>query len=206
MNALKNVVKADENGLKRAEKVLKAGGTVVYPTDTLYGLGCALNNEALKRIYELKRMPPSPLSLAMSGIEMIMDYAILPSPARRFLETFPAGPFTLLLPVNDEKDIPAALVKDGYIGVRIPLHGFSRALAEMVGPIISTSANIHGEPAPSSFDDVKIEGADLYVDDGGCLYGVESTILKVTFEGLEIVREGALSYGTLKEYLEEFNG
>lgn len=206
MRAVKNVVRDDEEGLRKTVEVIKAGGTVVYPTDTLYGLGCALNDNTLKRVYEIKQMPPAPFSMVMSGIEMVKEYAIITPVARKFLERFPAGPFTLLLPAKERKDIPSSLIQHGYIGIRIPLHRFARALAEMVGPVISTSANLHGEAPPIDFTAVKVTGADIYVDGGRCTYGVRSTILKAFSQKLEIIREGALSHENVKEYLEEYHG
>ncbi|MCK4615185.1 MAG: threonylcarbamoyl-AMP synthase [Thermoplasmata archaeon] len=200
---------ADENGLKKAVKVLRNGGVVVYPTDTLYGVGVALSQpKAILKVFELKRMDPAPLSIVMSGIEMIKEYTMLSGLVLGFFEIFPAGPFTFFLPLREErkKDFPDFMIKEGLVGVRVPVHAIPRRLTECVGPVTSTSANLHGAIPPRNFMEVSLEGADLYLDDGPCLYGRGSTILKEEKGNLRILREGALEYSVIKKYLGEYIG
>ncbi len=198
------VVGTDEEGFARSIEILRNGGIIVYPTDTLYGLGSSIDKpQYIKRIFREKRMEPGPFSLVMAGYDMVTEYAEVSPPMKKFLENFPAGPFTLLLRIKDDKRdcIPDFLVHNERIGVRIPLHAFPRNLVSHIGPITSTSANIHGERPPVDFNDVVFPEADLYVNDGKCLFGQPSTILTENEGRFEIVREGALEMPVLQQYL-----
>jgi len=201
--------RADEQGLPKAAEILKKGGIIVYPTDTLYGIGASIfHPDAISRIFDLKNMSAAPQSIIMNGIEMIREYAVISSTIREFLEIFPVGPYTLLIPLKKEKltVVPDVLVKDGKIGIRIPINEFPRHLASMAGPFTSTSANEHGGPAPKSFNGMKLMGADLYIDDGPCLFGQPSTILMELDERIKIVRHGALAEPVVRKYMEELSG
>jgi len=162
-------IPADENAVAKAAKVLSNGGVVVYPTDTLYGAGGALSHpEAVHRIFTLKNMEPGPHSIIMADREMVEKYAELTPVIIDFLEQFPVGAYTLILPVREEKrdSIPPVLIKDGNIAIRLPDSDISRNIAREVGPFTSTSANLHGRPSPRMFKEISLEGADLYLDGG----------------------------------------
>lgn len=198
------VAGANEAGLKLAVEVLNNAGTLIYPTDTLYGLGASISSEAaVKRTYSLKEMEPAPQSIIMANLEMAGELVRISGLARKFFRLFPVGPFTFLLPLEEEISgtIPSCLVHNGKIGVRIPMHGFPRRLAEITGPITSTSANIHGQPPPKDIKEVYLKGADLYIDDGPCFYGGPSTIITEMGKKLVIVRNGALKRAELERYL-----
>lgn len=198
------VVGTDDDGLSRAITILQNGGIIVYPTDTLYGIGSSIENPlSIRRIFREKKMDPGPLSLIVSNYNMLKDYAKVSPIIEKFLGIFPAGPFTLLLRIKEEQrdHIPEFLVHEDRIGIRIPLHAFPRNLVSHIGPITSTSANFHGERPPEKFNDVVFPGADLYVNDGKCLFGKPSTILTENNNRIDIVREGALEMTVLKQYL-----
>lgn len=204
-----NPMPADADGLRRAIDVLDGGGTIVYPTDTLYGLGASISRrDAVHRTFSMKKMEPSPQSLIMADHEMALRYVSLPDAFGTFLLNFPAGPFTLLAPVLDSarRSIPDVLVKDGNVGIRFPLHEFSRSIARGIGPITSTSANIHGDRPPKDIKEVRLQGADLYVDGGPCLYGAPSTIISEEGDKLVIVRHGALGEDVIKHYVGDLLG
>ena len=199
-----NKVKSGRDCLCMARDILRDGGVIVYPTDTLYGIGASISHpEALERVFRMKEMQQAPVSIILSDRSRIKEYAEISKVTRDFLEVYPAGPFTLLLKVKEHvrKQFPDSIIKNGMIGVRIPLEDFPRKLVEMVGPITSTSANIHGKKAPVRFEDVSITGADLYVDGGTCLYGKPSTILQEEGNKLSIVREGAIDRCLIEHYL-----
>lgn len=201
---MRTVKASDPSSVRLAAESLSEGGTIVYPTDTLYGLGASiLKAHAVMRTFDLKEMDPAPQSLVMSSLEMAERYVILTDLAREFFGVFPAGPFTFLLPVRDDPEhpVPTVLVREGTVGVRIPLHGFPRQVAALTGPITSTSANLHGGAPPKDFKEVSLSGADLYIDDGSCLYGSPSTILTQEGENLVILRYGALERTVIQRFL-----
>lgn len=137
--------------LDAAVRALNAGELVVYPTDTLLGLGArALDPGAVSKLIEAKgRAPTQPLSVAVGSYEEAEPWTQL-SPARRAeLRDRLPGPYTLLIPssVLARRELaPAVLGPEGTLGLRIPDHPIARALAARCGPIVSTSANRHGEP------------------------------------------------------------
>ncbi len=213
----------DEAGLDQAVDTLGNGGTLVYPTDTLYGLGASIfHMDAVLKTFTLKNMEPTTQSLVMANLGMAEEWVELSDLARKFFTAFPIGPYTFLLPLKDHislapshgslnsftppqessnPSIPDFLVRDRKIGIRLPLHYFPRKIAERVGPITSTSANVHGGVPPKDFKEVHLPGADMYIDDGQCLYGENSTIITEEGRRLVIVREGALDRRVMKRFL-----
>jgi L-threonylcarbamoyladenylate synthase len=135
-----------------ALRALAAGRVVGYPTDTLYGLAArAVDPAAVRRLYAVKRRPADqPLSVAVSSWEEVEGLARLSPAARGFLRRHLPGPYTVLLPPSPRPRLARELLASGSVGVRIPDHPLARELARRAGPITATSANRHGEPAPSS--------------------------------------------------------
>lgn len=173
-----------------AAKLIKKGGVIVYPTETVYGLGAlAFREDAVRRIYDLKRRTQTkPISIAVSSIEMIHRIAKLDEKSLDFIRRFLPGPVTVLL---QKKEVVPDFLTAGerLIGVRYPKHDISLKLIGLVGePITSTSANISGEPPPRSPEEVRVE-ADYLLDGGPCTYGEPSTI--VDLADWRIVRKGA---------------
>jgi len=134
--------------LSNAVKALRRGGLVVYPTDTLLGLGAlASDRRAVRKLIAAKgRSPAQPISVCVSSTEEVERYALVSSMARRFLRRHLPGPFTvLLLPSPEACRRFAPSVGGGYtIGFRVPAHPVARELARTAGPITATSANRHG--------------------------------------------------------------
>ncbi len=191
-----------DEGIKEALEVLKRGGLVIYPTDTLYGLGCnALDESAVKRVFAAKKRPPSsPLPIAVNDIEMMKRYAQLPDTAERLVEAFLPGALTVVL---KKKDLPDVLTGGlPKVGVRIPKSGVALRLVELLGvPITATSANISGNPPPVSAKEAasQIE-ADIVLDKGRLEVGVPSTVIDMTGEP-KILREGAIKRGELEKWI-----
>ena len=184
--------------------ILKQGGIVAFPTDTVYGLGaCANIPQAVERVYRVKQRPPNmALPLLLAHTSQISEVAyLLPQIAWLLADNFLPGALTIVLyKSNSVSDIITAGGKT--IAVRIPAHPIPVALAEGVGPIVGTSANLSGKPSPLTADEVYSQlgdKIDLVIDGGRCPSGRESTIIDVTGEVPVILREGAISREELEK-------
>jgi len=178
--------------IERALEFLRMGKLVVYPTDTLYGLGADIFNiEAVKKVYEIKKRPFSmPLSIALSGVEEIEKYAFMNEIAYKIADQFLPGALTLIL--KNKKIVPDIIAKD-KIAIRIPSNEIALKIAEII-PVTATSANIHGEENPWKIEIARKqlgEKVAFYID-AGDLKNVPSTIVDVSEGRLKIIREGAI--------------
>lgn len=194
--------------LSEALEVLRKGGTILYPTDTVWGLGCdATNPKAVARIYEIKQRSDSKsLVLLASDLDMIAKYVKeIPSIAIDLVEVNDA-PMTIIYPgaiagaPDSEGDrwhlAPGTVAEDGSVGMRIPMMQWCKDLVFKLGrPLVSTSANISGEPTPKRFSEIPQEIKDAVdfvvppsVDKEST--GKASQILKVGLRGeIEIIRK-----------------
>jgi L-threonylcarbamoyladenylate synthase len=179
--------------LTDAVAAIRRGDLVVYPTETVYGLGAdALDAEAVERVFEAKKRPRDrPLSLAVPELSVAADYARLDDRERSFCERFLPGPVTVLLERTDR--VPDVLVSGrDRVGVRVPDHDIARALTRRTGPITATSANRSGEESARRVEAIDPSIRDrAVVIDGGETPGTESTVVDVSRD--EIVRRGALA-------------
>jgi len=188
-----------EQQILRAVEILKSGGIVAFPTDTVYGLGAnPFIAEAVERIYEVKRRArdlPLPLLLAdRCDIEKVA--ATIPDTARLLAEHFLPGGITLVL--KSSAWVPSYIRAGGdTVAVRIPDHHVPIALIRGLGlPLVGTSANISGRPSPTAAEEVNEQlggQIDLVIDGGSCSSGAESTVIDVTGVLPSILREGAVS-------------
>jgi len=164
---------------------------IIYPTDTVYGIGCSINDEdAVKKVFEIKkRSLLLPLSVAFHDIEQLSEYAVLDSRQTEFIrENWNKG--TTFLVGKNEKIPDIVTAGSETIGVRIPDSHEVRDLIEEFGPIVTTSANISGEKTPASFEELNIDivkKADLLVK-GKCKLGKASVIWDLTVEPYMVVR------------------
>ena len=197
-----------EEILAEALRVLRAGGTILYPTDTVWGIGCdATNPEAVAKVFDIKKRPEAKsLVLLASDLDMVAKYVReVPSIAVDLVEVNDA-PMTIISPeaqagrageLGDRWHIAwNAVAEDGSVGIRIPLADWCRQLAFKLGrPVVSTSANISGEPTPLRFSEIPPEIKDAVdfvvppsVDTQST--GKASQILKVGLRGeIEIIRK-----------------
>jgi L-threonylcarbamoyladenylate synthase len=177
------------DSIERAVSVLMHDGIVVYPTETVYGLGAdAFSDDAILKVYEAKRRPLSqPISIAVSGFDMLSAVAHIGPDMEDFIEKFLPGPVTIV--VKAKRIVPDILTGGtGMIGVRIPAHDVALKLIERFdSPITATSANLHGAKEPSAPDECTVP-RDFFID-GGRLPGVPSTV--VDLPGRTILRPGA---------------
>ena len=188
--------------------ILRQGGIVAYPTDTVYGLGAGIGSaQAVERIYKVKERPANmPLPLLLADKSQIAKVAeSVPPIAWVLIDNFLPGALTLVLPKSNS--VPALITAGGTtIAVRIPAHPVPIALVEGLGtPIVGTSANLSGRPSPLTADEVYLQlgdKIDLIIDGGRCQGGKESTIVDVTGETPVVLREGAISREELKQVCE----
>jgi L-threonylcarbamoyladenylate synthase len=187
-----------------AAEVVQAGGVVVYPTETLYGLGAnAWNPEAVERVHALKkRKEGKPVLVIVHSAGAVPGLTDDITEAGRILmESFWPGPLTLLF--RSGAHVPRAVTGDsGKIGIRVPSSRLCVRLCELSGcPLISTSANISGEPVPGSVPEIERAlgpGVDLFIDGGVLPPGLPSTVVDVTGRAPRLVREGRISCEDLK--------
>lgn len=176
-----------------AVAAIRRGDLVVYPTETVYGLGAnALDPEAVERVFEAKgRSREKPLSMALPELSAAAEYTRMSDRERAFCERFLPGPVTVLVERTDR--VPDVLV-DGRtrVGIRVPDHGLARELARRTGPITATSANRSGEPSARRVEEIDPAIREsAVVLDGGETSGGESTVVDVS-DG-RIVRRGELA-------------
>lgn len=199
----------DRSLIREAAEVLKKGGLVAFPTETVYGLGALVTvREAVRRIFEAKGRPPdNPLIVHLSSAEQLPEVASeVPEKALELARIFWPGPLTLVLRKREwvPDEVTAGLPT---VAVRVPAHPVALALIEEAGaPIAAPSANLSGRPSPTTAEHVlsdlggKIEGV---VDAGETLYGVESTIIDLTTEPPVLLRPGAMPLEKVEEVLGE---
>jgi L-threonylcarbamoyladenylate synthase len=184
------------NDIDRAAEIVKNGGVIAYPTETVYGVGAlATDVGAIRRVYEIKGRPLSqPLSIAVSGMDMLKSVAKVE--CEDFILKFLPGPVTVIL--KKKKTLPDILTAGSkYVGIRWPDHHMALTLINMSGPVVSTSANRHGEKDPVTADEVTIP-VDYVLDGGPCKYSAPSTI--VDLHECTIARKGVL-YEEVRRYL-----
>jgi L-threonylcarbamoyladenylate synthase len=194
----------------RAIEILKGGGIVVFPTDTVYGLGAdVFNTEAVERIYGIKqRSRHLPLPVLLADSTQLADVvASVPEIARYLIRRFWPGGLTLVLPKKDTlPDIITA--GSNKIAVRIPDHVVPLTLIRGLGvPIIGTSANISDKPSPVTAEEVEQQlgsQVDLIIDMGRCPGGLESTVVDVTGEIPVILRRGVISEEEIRRLYQEY--
>jgi L-threonylcarbamoyladenylate synthase len=190
---------AIEQQINLAVEILKDGGIVAYPTDTVYGLGAnPANEQAIEKIYRVKkRTHDLPLPLLLADISDLLKVAsVVPDIAWQLAEHFLPGGLTLVL--KKSPWVPSAVTAGGdTIAVRVPNHHVPTAIIRGLGaPLVGTSANISGKPSPVTADEVYEqlgEKVDLIIDGGMCPGGIESTVMDVSGEIPAIIREGAVS-------------
>jgi L-threonylcarbamoyladenylate synthase len=184
--------------IAEAAAVLRAGGVVVYPTETFYGLGAlATAGETLERLACAKLRPEGkPLPLVAADRAQVAAVATLDGPAARLADLFWPGPLTLVLPATPDLH-PAITAGTGTVGVRVPGSEVARALAEAAGgALVSTSANLSGGPPPDrveALDPALVARVDRVLDAGPTPGGLPSTVIALDGGAPRLVRPGAIA-------------
>ena len=199
------IVKADEEGIQYAATVIREGGVAIYPTETVYGLGCAPSDpDATKRILQIKQRADKPLPLICSSIEVARKIVQFNTTAEKLAEKFWPGPLMLVLPKKMDYPIYVTLGKK-TLGIRVPGSEVSRRLARLsAGVIVSTSANKSGGNPPLTAQEAINQigkEVDVVVDGGPCLGKLPSTVLDLSGSEMWIVRSGPITGNMIMEAL-----
>lgn len=180
--------------IDKAVDILKEGGVMAYPTDTLYGFGCDMyNKKSIQRIYQIKkRDPKKPFSFICSDLKNISLYAQVTNQAYKIMKRCLPGPYTFIL--LGTKLVPKIMVtKRKTVGIRVPNNNICLALVKSLGnPIISTSVGFSGREVlsdPSLIEETFGSQIDLTID-GGILVNQPSTIISLIDDRVEVIREG----------------
>lgn len=204
------LTKADDNSLREAARLIREGGLVGFPTETVYGLGAnALDEQAVRSIFAAKGRPgDNPLIVHVSSVEEIepLIRGGISDRARALMDAYWPGPMTLIFPKSDL--IPQA-VSAGLdtVGIRLPAHEVARSLIAASGcPIAAPSANRSGRPSPTTAQHVMddMDGRiPMILDGGACAVGVESTVIDMTGEVARVLRPGGVTPQMIADVLGE---
>lgn len=207
-----NIQKLDAEGLKLLEvpaALIRKGGTVVFPTETVYGLGAnALDPEAVKKIFIAKGRPEdNPLIVHISEISEVDALVTnIPVKAKKLMDAFWPGPLTLIM---EKSEIIPEVVSPGLktVAVRFPSHEIARAFIKMAGcPLVAPSANLSGRPSPTEgkhvLEDLDGRVAAIILSSDGEL-GLESTVIDMTVDPPMLLRPGDVTLAELREVLGE---
>lgn len=200
-------LKDDNNYIKLKEiaEIIKNGGLVLFPTETVYALGTnGLNSEAINKIFQAKgRNQGNPINLLVSDMKMVNKIATNISDLEyKLMNVFFPGPFTIIL--NKKSIVPSILTANqDTVGVRMPNGVIAKTLVELAGiPIAAPSANISGKPSGTNFDDLYNDfkdKVDYMIDGGDSTIGIESTIVKVIDGVPHILRPGSITDKQIEE-------
>ncbi len=179
------LLKPTAAGFQRAAQMLRGGAVIAFPTDTVYGLGASADDElARRRVYSIKGRPVGmPLILMVAAESQLEGHVHVDSRAEAFMRKWWPGPLTLVLHA----------VGGGTLGVRIPRHKVALGLLRHAGPLMTTSANLHGlDPAMTAEEASQLAGVMAVIDGGAAPGGTASTVLDLTRPEPHVLREGAI--------------
>lgn len=191
--------------LTRALEILRAGGLVAFPTDTVYGVGAlAFDGKAVESIYTAKDRPIEKAIPVLIGDRDDLDKIAMDIPkfARILASRFWPGPLTILVP--KKPDLPQSVSATSTIGVRVPDHEIARALLRAAGPMAVTSANLSGQTSPTTAEEVfaQLGGRiELIIDGGKTPGGMPSTLVDCTKNEIRVLREGPITEEELRSAL-----
>ena len=194
-------VNCDNDGIKKVVEIFKNGGVIVFPTDTVYGIGCDPYNEnAVKKIYEIKsRDKMKSLPVLAYSIDIVKQIVMMDKLTEKIVEKYWPGPLTLILKLKDQK-LKKSLNLEEKIAIRIPNSECTLKLLKECNLLVGTSANVSGD---SSFTDPQkcienLKNYDAFVDGGTITSKGESTIIEIEDEKIHVIREGALKKEDIK--------
>ena len=189
-------VNCDKEGIEKASQIINQGGVVIFPTDTVYGIGCDPYNKAsIKKIYKIKsRYITKSVPVLTYSIEMAERIAQFDQLTKKIVKKFWPGPLTIILKVTDEK-IKKSLNLENKIAIRVPDHKCTLELLKKCNYLVGTSANISGDLPYTNPKEClkKMQDYDVFVDGGIITSNGESTIIEIENEEIKIIREGSLT-------------
>ena len=196
-------ISLDAGALSKAAEILRGGGLVVFPTETVYGLGGdGTSAYAAKKIYEAKGRPSdNPLIIHVSSPEDAESYAVTNETYYKLAKAFMPGPLTVILPKKETIPLSVTGGLDS-VAVRCPSHPIARQIISAAGiPVAAPSANLSGKPSPTCarhvIDDLSGR-VDMIIDGGSCEIGLESTIIKLDGNSATLLRPGAITADALR--------
>jgi L-threonylcarbamoyladenylate synthase len=201
------VLADDDSGRAAAADVLRSGGVVALPTDTVYGIAVALETPGgIERLFHVKRRPPDRgIMLLLGAASQAASIGGMGPAASALAAALWPGGLTVVVPQRPDHPLPTALTGGGStIGLRVPDHAAPRALADAIGPLPTTSANRSGMPEARDATDLVAQlgdDIDLVLDGGPSAGGPASTVVDCTGEQSRILRLGAISLDTINEVL-----
>ena len=188
-------VNCNDEGIRKSVKIIENSGVIIFPTDTVYGIGCnPYDTNAVKKIYEIKsREKIKSLPVLASSIEIVKQISIIDEFTEKIIKKYWPGPLTLILKLKD-KNLKESLNLEDKIAVRIPNSVCTLKLLNKCNLLVGTSANVSGD---SSFTDPQecmknVKNYDIFVDGGTITSKGESTIIEIENEKIHVIREGAL--------------
>ena len=188
-------VNCNDEGIRKSVEIIENGGVIIFPTDTVYGIGCnPYDANAVKKIYEIKsREKIKSLPVLASSIEIVKQISIIDEFTENIIKKYWPGPLTLILKLKD-KNLKESLNLEDKIAVRIPNSECTLKLLNKCNLLVGTSANVSGD---SSFTDPQecmknVKNYDIFVDGGTITSKGESTIIEIENEKIHFIREGAL--------------
>ena len=194
-------VKCNDEGITKAASIITHGGIAVFPTDTVYGIGCnPFDSNAVEKVYAIKsRSKSKPFPILVHSLEIAEKIAEFDTHSRHLAKKFWPGPLTILVKLRD-KELQQSLDLTDKIGLRVPNHSCTLELLRRCQFLVGTSANKSGK---NSFTDPdrcmeSIDGFDVFVDGGKINSDSESTIIEIINNKIKVIRRGVLTEEELK--------
>ena len=188
-------VDCNEEGIERTSQIIEKGGIVVFPTDTVYGIGCnPYNLNSVKKIYEIKsRAEIKSLPVLAYSLDIVKEITLIDKFTEKIIKKYWPGPLTLILTLTDQK-LKKSLKLQNKIAVRIPNSKCTLKLLEKCKLLVGTSANVSGNSSYTNPDECikNIKNYDVFLNGGTITSKGESTIIEIENEEIKIIREGVL--------------
>ena len=190
-------VNCDKEGIEKASQIINQGGIAVFPTDTVYGIGCnPYNKDSVRKIYEIKSRDISKsFPVLVYSKEIAEKIAFFDEFTKKIVKRFWPGPLTIILKLTDE-NLKESLNVTDKIAIRVPNHKCTLELLKKCNFLVGTSANISGHSSFTNPDECfnSIQKYDIFIDGGIIASKAESTVIEIENEKIKIIREGSLSY------------
>jgi len=190
-------VSCDKKGIENASQIINQGGIAIFPTDTVYGIGCnPYNKDSVRKIYEIKSRDISkPFPVLVYSEDIAEKIVFIDEFTKKIVERFWPGSLTIILKLTDD-NLKRSLNVTDKIAIRVPNHKCTLELLKKCNFLVGTSANISGHSSFTNPDECikNIQKYDIFVDGGVITSKAESTIIEIEDEKIKIIREGTLSY------------
>ena len=185
----------NKEGIEKTSQIIEKGGIVVFPTDTVYGIGCnPYNLNSVKKIYEIKsRAEIKSLPVLAYSLDIVKEITLIDKFTEKIIKKYWPGPLTLILTLTDQK-LKKSLKLQNKIAVRIPNSKCTLKLLEKCKLLVGTSANVSGNSSYTNPDECikNIKNYDVFLNGGTITSKGESTIIEIENEEIKIIREGVL--------------